>query len=82
MLPSASFFPFAQCHKYFSNFLLIDDFFLLGFFKIDSDFGLSCNSFHKICLIYFILSCIMITILILFFFHRYSSSWNILSSKR
>jgi hypothetical protein len=26
---------------------------------IDSDFGLSCNSFHMICLMYFILSCVL-----------------------
>jgi hypothetical protein len=88
----------AKCHKSFSNFLLIVDFFLslllLGFFKIDSDFVLSCscylcNNFHMNCLMYFILSCvlsclvvIMTTILILLFFHRYSFSWNILSSKK
>jgi hypothetical protein len=82
MFPSASLLSSAKHHKSFSNFLLIADFFLLGFFKIDSDFGSSCNSFHKICLIYFILSCIVIEILIFLFFHRYSSSWNILSFKR
>jgi hypothetical protein len=65
-------------HKSFSNFLSIVGFFLflllLSLFKIDSDFDLSCNSFH---MIYFIFSCI--AILILLFFYGYSSSWNILS---
>ena len=99
-LPSASLLPFAKCHKSFSNFLLSVDFFLslllLGFFKIDSDFHLSCNcyfynNFHMNCyqglLMYFIISCvfpclivIVIAILILFFFHTYSFSLNILSS--
>jgi hypothetical protein len=68
---SASLLPSAKCHKSFSNFLLIVDFFLFlllsGFFKFDSDFGLSCscylcNSFHMNCyhglLMYFILSCV------------------------
>jgi hypothetical protein len=72
MLPSASLLPSAKCQKYFSNFLLIADFFLslllLGFFKIDSDFKLSCsyylcNIFHMNCyqglLMYFILSCVL-----------------------
>jgi hypothetical protein len=53
----------AKRHKSFSNFLLIDDFFLslllLSLFMIDFDFGLSCNSFHMICLMYFILSCVL-----------------------
>jgi hypothetical protein len=53
----------AKRHKSFSNFLLIVDFFLslllLSLFMIDSDFGLSCNSFHMICLMYFILSCVL-----------------------
>ena len=75
--PSSSLLFSTKHHKSFSNFLVIVDFFLLGFFQIDSDFGLSCNSFRKICSIYFILSCIVIAILILLFFHRYSSSWNI-----
>ena len=75
--PSASLLFSAKHHKSFSNFLVIVDFFLLGFFHIDSNFGLSCNSFRKICLIYFILSCIVIAILILLFFHIYISSWNI-----
>jgi hypothetical protein len=74
---SASLLFFAKHHKSFSNFLVIADLFLLEFFQIDSDFGLYCNSFHKICLIYFILSCIVIAILILLFFHIYISSWNI-----
>ena len=47
-LSSASLLPSAKCHKYFSNFLLIVDFFmsllLLGFFKIDFD-----NNFHMNC---------------------------------
>jgi hypothetical protein len=56
MLLFAFVLPSAKCHKSFSNFLLIDDLFmfllLLGFFKFDSDFGLSgsCylyNSFHR-----------------------------------
>jgi hypothetical protein len=63
MLPSASLFPSAKYYKSFSNFLLIADFFLslllLSLFRIDSDFGLSCNSFHMICLMYFILSCVL-----------------------
>ena len=102
MLPSASLLPSAKCHKSFSNFFSIANFFLplllLGFFKFDYDFGLSCNcylcnSFHMNCyqglLMYFILSCVLpclivivITILILLFFHRYSFSLNILSSRK
>jgi hypothetical protein len=73
MLPSASLFPFAKCYKYFSNFLLIVDFFLslliLGFFFILAHL--------PACLIV-----IVITVLILFFFHKYSFSLNILSSKK
>jgi hypothetical protein len=48
MLPSASLLPYAKCHKSFSNFLLIADFFLflllLGFFKFypDSNYLASC----------------------------------------
>jgi len=60
MFPSTSLLFSAKNHKSLSNFLVIVDFFLLGFFHIDFDFGLSCNHFHKICLIYFILSCIVI----------------------
>jgi hypothetical protein len=63
MLMSTSLLPYAKCHKSFSNFLLIAKFclslLLLIFFKIDSNFGLSCNSFHMICLMYFILSCVL-----------------------
>jgi hypothetical protein len=47
MLPSTSLLPSTKCHKLFSNFLLIADYFLslllLGFFKIDSNFILSCG---------------------------------------
>jgi hypothetical protein len=61
MLPAASLFPSAKCYKSFSNFLLIANFFLLllSLFRIDYDFNLSCNSFHMICLMYFILSCVL-----------------------
>jgi hypothetical protein len=75
MLPSTSLLPSTKCHKSFSNFLLIVDFFLflllLAFFKFDSDFGLSCscylcNSFHMNCyqglLMYFILSCVLLVL--------------------
>jgi hypothetical protein len=81
----------AKHHTSFSNFLLIANFFLsfllLSLFMIDSDFVLSCNSFHMICLMYFILSCVLSDLYndgnpYLVFFHKYSSSWNILSSKR
>jgi hypothetical protein len=52
-----------KCHKSFSYFVLIVDFFLflllLSLFMIDSDFGLSCNIFHMIWLMYFILSCVL-----------------------
>jgi hypothetical protein len=62
-LPSASLLSSAKCHKSFSNFLLIVDFFLslllLSFFKIDYDFDLTRNNFHMICLMYFILSCVL-----------------------
>ena len=71
-LPPASLLLSAKCHKSFSNFLLIADFFLslllLGFFKIDYYFGLSCscylcNIFHmnyyQGLLMYFILSCVL-----------------------
>jgi cell division protein FtsW (lipid II flippase) len=62
-LPSASLLSSAKRHKSFFNFLLIANFFLslllLSLFMIDSDFGLSCNSFHMICLMYFILSCVL-----------------------
>ena len=81
MFPSVSLFPSIRCHKSFSNFFLIVDFVL-------SCSCYLCNNFHMNCLMYFILSCvssclvvIVTTILILLFFHRYSFSWNILSSK-
>jgi hypothetical protein len=61
--PSASLLSSTKCHKSFSNFLLIVDFFLsfllLSVFKIDSDFRLTFNNFHMICLMYFILSCVL-----------------------
>jgi hypothetical protein len=61
MLLSSSLFPSAKCYKFFSNFLLIADFFLLlrSLFRIDSHFDLYCNSFHMICYMYFILSCVL-----------------------
>jgi hypothetical protein len=63
MISSASLFPCANCYKSFSNFILFADFFLslllLSLFRIDYDFGLSCNIFHMICLMYFILSCVL-----------------------
>jgi hypothetical protein len=61
MLLFSSLFPSVECYKSFSNFLLIADFFLLllSLFRIDSNFGLSCNRFHMICLMYFILSCVL-----------------------
>jgi hypothetical protein len=72
MLSSASLLPSAKCHKSFSNFLLIVDFFLFlllpGFFKFDYDFAYLAvvtyvNSFHMNCyqglLMYFILSCVL-----------------------
>jgi hypothetical protein len=73
MIPSASLLPYAKCHKSFSKFLLIADFFLslllIGFFMI--------SSYLAACLIV-----IVIAVLILLFFHKYSFSLNILSSKK
>jgi len=70
MLPSAFLLSSIKRHKSFSNFLSIVGFFLflllLSLFKIDSDFDLSCNSFH---MIYFIFSCIAILILLFFLEH-------------
>ena len=56
-LTSASLFPSAKCYKSFSNFFL--SLLLLSLFRVDHDFGLSCNSFHMICLMYFIHSCVL-----------------------
>ena len=91
MLPSASLFPSAKCYKSFSNFLWLLSSFCLCFFKVSSvlililDYFVIASTWFVWCIssfhVYY-LTCIMISILILLVFHRYSSSWNILSSKR